>query len=564
MQEPVKPCVEAPKAGQLIDLQDYEEVPANPSTIAALEEARELNKLHNEDAAASIPTSLTGQALPVPLPLAEQDTSHENEETHYDSDDSPEDWRALINFDTPEPYRYDRRCLDGHVSPGLPSSDSELTSKAASQPASSGKKVTFEGTNRNSHQPSRRTEEIKEVFRELHPALAAAKSFPGSVTLDVQIGLVPVTTFPSSDRDMSVTLQKLQHLFLNEPGLQRAAASTSFLNKLTTSPADVDTIISIESKGQKVFEPAAAQHSICYEFRCETPAGKSVIVKIDDKRKMTVACPPNLLDTVHLSFPAFVWDAAVFLHGHTSPSQDLDPQTKTAAQYLAGRVKIVSGQPVRLLGQTTDQLKVKQVVVNRTTLHHCRQDNPESPAICLHITEIQDLLISSHPADENVFEARCGPLAEMIPANRQWWEVGLTSPAISKLLKTSEGLLPSGSAVAWSSADILGNDVALVAGEDDHAASQSPGSSSSHPVAAAIGSSGLGGLLRLTEVVVQSIDGVGGANGAMGDGAAGESSPGPAVVSAPAGSSAARRQSDSAALAVIDEESGEDKARGYW
>lgn len=612
MQEPSKPSPQAPVVGQLIDLfQDWEEVPAKPSAVAALEEARALNKLYNSDVVTNMPPSAASQVFRLPSILEPQSAPPENYGAHRQADDHPQDPRDLINFDTPKPNQFEQRSLNCHVSADLPSSDADVQSgtgpdvktlrgpssasmKTATEPSdkenvspqsvSSGKEGTPECPDGEWHQPICWTEVIKDVFRQLQPALSAARSFPGFVSLEVQIGLIMVEAFPSKMWDIPLTLQKLQELLLDDTGLEEATVSTNFMNRVTTSPADVDHILNIESNGQRVFERDVAQRSTCYEFHCKTPAGEAIIVKVDDKRGMTIASPPPaLLTTVQLAFPAFVWDAAVFLHGHKSPDTELDPHIERAAQFLVRELWIEPNQKkVHLLACTTSQLKVEQVIVKRTTLHRYRQGNTETPTdddICLRITETQDLLISTNPTGENVFKAWCAPLAEMTKANRQWWEVGLISPAINKLLKTNESLQLGESTDAWCSADILGNEIDLVSGEDEAASdpvqsSRNSSSISSHPVAAGIGSSGLGGLLRLTESVVQSIDGVGGDNGTMDDGAAGTSSFESAAVSRPAISRVTRPRSfhetdGCTALVVAEEGNGElqssqDNGRDFW
>lgn len=358
---------------------------------------------------------------------------------------------------------------------------------------------------------------IKLVFQELQPALTAAKYFPGTVSLEVQIGIIVVETFPSNMQDKPLNLQPLQQMLLKEAGVDRATVSTTFLNRVGCSPADMEYIINMEFNGKRLFEREPIEQSICYEFHCVTPA-ESIVIKVDTNGQMTITRPTAVLSTMHIHFSCFAWDAAIFLLGHRIPGLELGPHIKQAAQSLVGSLFIKPDQTrMHMLGQASN-LTLKHVLIKRTTYHrHINHSTAQATddAFRLRITETQDLVVTTHPVNKNLFEAVCGTIPEMTAAGRQWWEVGLSSPPIDNLLKNERpkaGPRPR----AWSSTDILGDDVDLVADKRQGPGFAMSSSDSSHPVAAAIGSAGLGSLLRLMEIVVLSIDAVGGANGAMG------------------------------------------------
>lgn len=362
-------------------------------------------------------------------------------------------------------------------------------------------------------------EHIRRVFRELQPALTAAKFYGGPLSLELQFGLILVDRLPSHMQNTNIYTLQLQQMLQGEIGVGRAVVRTTFFNKMTASPADVDLVINLEFNQQRLFEREPIERSTWYEFHCGTPADKSIIIKIDPIGQMSIIWPPAVLSKMHISFPCWVWDAAVVLLGHRTPGLELDLRVKEASQALASSLYIKPDQTtMHMLGQAGDQLTLKHVYVKRTTQHRSVHTTTQPHNnLRLRVTEIQDLLLSTHPLNPDLFEARCASIAEMTAASRQWWEISLTSPPIDNLLKTNDCLQPGSRARAWTCTDILGNDVAVVA--DDRAGSVPVSNSgSSHLVAASIGSSGLGDLLRLIEMVVQNIDRVGGANGAKGAG----------------------------------------------
>ena len=89
----------------------------------------------------------------------------------------------------------------------------------------------------------------------------------------------------------------------------------------------------------------------------------------------------------------------------------------------------------------------------------------------------------------------------MIRTGRQWYEVSLISPAIEDLLKSNASMEVGERTEDWRSSDLLGKDASLL----------SPLATT--PVSSAVGSAGIGELLRLTQTVVEKLDGVGYWNG---------------------------------------------------
>lgn len=350
---------------------------------------------------------------------------------------------------------------------------------------------------------------IKSLLEALKPLLEAASFYPGSLSLEFQLGLVLIPRPSQSLEGRYKDLDRLQSKLLPRTGLP--APTTIFFDRLTASAADVDYIVDLEVQNARLFAPEPTQLETRFEFHCGTEAGDLVIVVYVDghSERMQICVPPENLGSVHISFPGQVWDAAVVLRGEMKHPLGVDPEIQKRAQHIVATLWTGSDQGrVRLFARIPkDKLSVKKVFMKRCTQYrHCLRQE-----IFLKVTETQDLIIQ-HFNNEEVIEAYCATPGQMESEHRQWWQVSIINPVINSALKPNGNHLPD-SPGEWSVGDPLGNDKDLVLNET----SQSPRPShscddpaqESSTTAASIGSAGIGSLLFLTETVVSSIDAVG-------------------------------------------------------
>ncbi|KNG85162.1 hypothetical protein ANOM_006048 [Aspergillus nomiae NRRL 13137] len=397
-------------------------------------------------------------------------------------------------------------------------------------------------------------ESIKQLFEILKPTLKAAEYFPGSLTLEVQIGLALIPVLPKTYKEGLISLREWTEIMQPRTGV--SAPTTKFIDRLTTSGLDVDHIVDLKTSkngNRRFFEHEDNEYSVFYEFHCRSKTDQSIIVEVDGCGKYSIKKPTEALGAVNIHFPGSIWDARMIVRGNIAYPIQGYQEFEDAARYLVDHLWVQPDKHlVRLYTKTSKDkhLTVDKVLMKRWTRYRYIRSNdcsskgintpdtssstggkedsaadsvgsksaakemnsvdnggtPEAQELQLQVTEVQDLLIGSSSADTQAIRARCIPLAEMIRRGRQWYEVSLVSSAIDAILKTNANIEIGERTHDWRSLDLLGNDAILLQ-------SSIPGCPDSalpsRPVATAVGAAGIGDLLRLTKAVVQNMDGVG-------------------------------------------------------
>ncbi|KAB8219165.1 hypothetical protein BDV33DRAFT_204666 [Aspergillus novoparasiticus] len=396
-------------------------------------------------------------------------------------------------------------------------------------------------------------ESIKQLFEILKPTLEAAEYFPGSLNLEVQMGLALIPVLPKTYKEGLASLREWTEIMQPQTGV--SAPTTKFIDRLTTSGSDVDYIVNLTSQDGKrrFFEHEDNEYSVIYEFHCLYKANQPIIVEVDERGKYSIKKPTEALGAVNIHFPGSVWDARMIVRGNVAYPIHECREFEDAARYMVDHLWVPPDKHlVRLFTKLSkdEHLTVEKIFMKRwtryryirsndfslkgtntpdtssstggkadsatgsvgsksavkDTISEGNSENPEAQDLLLQVTEVQDLFIASNLADTQAIRARCAPLSEMIRNGRQWYEVSLVSSAIDAILKTNANIEVGERTDDWRSLDLFGNDAILLHNSIPGCADPAL---PSRPVATAVGTAGIGDLLRLTKVVVQNMDGVG-------------------------------------------------------
>ena len=408
---------------------------------------------------------------------------------------------------------------------------------------------------------NRRDEDIKKLYEAFKPTLEAAESFPGSMSLEVQIGLLLIPPTPQICSEHFISLNEWNKIFQPRNGL--AAPTTKFISRLTTSGADVDHLVNLKtSKAEgkrRLFEQEYDEYNVSYEYHCRTKSGELLVMAIDEQGNHTVRQPISPLGGVNLHFPGQIWDAMAVINRVTEHLPGASPEFEEAAQYMVDHLWIPADRPLLCVFTRLpdgNKVTIEKVFLKRWTRHrfirsneaplnstHCSNDstsdvissvkdqavqaaNASAPVpldetnckvqgsstdetqtnedLYLQILEVQDLVIGTTP-DEQAVRARALQPQEMIRRGRLWYEASLISPAIESILKSNANVEVGERTEDWCSVDLFGRDAAFIGDKQKSSTSDTP----TGPVATAIGYGGLGDLLRLARVVVGKADGIG-------------------------------------------------------
>ncbi|KAL3494034.1 hypothetical protein BJX62DRAFT_234640 [Aspergillus germanicus] len=371
-------------------------------------------------------------------------------------------------------------------------------------------------------------DDLGRFFEALKPPLEAAESFPGTITFEIQIGLIFIPDLPKTvSRDNLISTGEWSNILQPQNGI--VAPTTKFINRVTVYGADVDHIIDLRrSKAEgrsRLFEQEYSEYNISYEFHCTTKMGESLIVVLDEQGKNTVQKPNSMLGAVNIHFPGQIWDARAVIGSITEYRLGTNPEFEEAAKYLVDHVRIPAENHIHIVSSLPEgnKLAIEKVLMKRWTHHRfirpeeasCdlvkssngggqvdASERTETQDIFLQVTEVQDLVIvrleSSIPQRVS---ARYTNAADMIHKGKMWYEVSLVSPALDTILSANTHLEIGERTGDWQAADLLGEYAALLTVGASNSAVNS--------VAAAIGASGVGDLFKLAEAIVPKIDGVG-------------------------------------------------------
>ncbi|PLB50723.1 hypothetical protein P170DRAFT_406139 [Aspergillus steynii IBT 23096] len=402
----------------------------------------------------------------------------------------------------------------------------------------------------------RTNEDIKKLCGALRQTLEAAECFPGTLTLELQFGLLLIPLLPKTYMEKSVSLDEWTRIFQPQTGV--APPSTKFISRLTTSGSDADHIVDLKTSKvegkRRIFEQDDSEFCVSYEYHCRTKSDKPIIIMVNDQGKHTLKYPTSALGGANLHFPGQIWDAHLGVSGGFGYKDGSDPEIEEAAQYLVDHIWV---PPNRTLVQIYTQLPegnkivIDKVFMKRWTRHRYIRTEDTSPKdvanpdrasstglrsrstaspdpvettsqdsrnggveansdqdIFLQVTEVQNLMIGISATDPRAVRARCATLLNMLKTGRQWYEASLVSPAIEAILKSNTDLELGERTDDWCSTDLFGNDASLVCEQPAGSAeNQIPIPLS--PVASAIGDAGIGSLFRLAKKIIGKMDGVG-------------------------------------------------------
>jgi hypothetical protein len=364
----------------------------------------------------------------------------------------------------------------------------------------------------NLQQSGKRDEEmVKSLFAALKPTLDAARSFPGALSLEIQIGLVLLPLMPKTYDGGMISLEEWNKIFQSRNRI--LAPSTMFIKRLTSSGADINYILDLKTQNgsqmDRLFESEYSEYGVVYEYHCRTRNDQLILIIIDETGNVVVKKRVAVLGAVNVHFPNQIWDASVILRGSIEQQRGANSKLDSAILQMVDSIWVQPGRSrVRIFSQLPDsgELQIEKVLMKRWTRHRYNRPTDTSP-LFLKITEVQDLFIGTHPSDKGAFRARCVRLDEMVRKGRLWYELSIVSAPIDEILQSNATLEPGESTDDWCSADLLGEHARLV--DTPNPSEGEYKESNESPIAAAIGNAGLGEMLRLATKVVENIDSVG-------------------------------------------------------
>lgn len=387
---------------------------------------------------------------------------------------------------------------------------------------------------------------LKDLFASLEPTLDGARCFTGSLSVEFQLGLVLIHSIPRFYANRALDAKAWNKLFRPHHGLR--GPTTAFINRLTTSGADIDYLLALNAgEGQykaPAFSAVPSEQFVCYEFHCQTKNNETIIINMDDAGVTTVNRPEVFLGAANVHCPRNIWDIRATVKGVQEYMPGVDKEVDAAVQSLIENLYVYPNRTRVLMFTRTlkdSQLCISKVLMKRTTRHcyvgpenkpqtkggsqkTCSESEKESAGtdtsgastpndqrVYLQVTEVQNLFFAHNPVDKTAVRIRALTPEEMVDNSRLWYEASIVSPTMDRVLESNKTLEIGECDDSWLPQDLLGNE-ALFSEEGEGKEEPDERSDTLSQAASIIGSAGIGQMYRIAKSVVEKIDGVGSAN----------------------------------------------------
>ncbi|KAJ5857919.1 hypothetical protein N7455_008813 [Penicillium solitum] len=338
------------------------------------------------------------------------------------------------------------------------------------------------------------------LFRFLRPVLDAVRSFPGTLSLQFQFGLMFMPSLPASTKEREMSYREVHQLFFSKNNL--TPPPTSFFERLTSSPVDIDYLIDLETNQSRLFDQKYSHRGVKYEFWCRVGPNRTIVISVNEYGHAMIRYPEVSLGTVHLSFPSQVWDAAARVQGFIEYITGADPELDEAARTMAKSIRVEpNNKHLRMLVRLppASKIKIEKVFMERWSRHPYRSER--SKDLFLQISETQELLATPSILDPGIMVLQNAPLEKMVKGGKQWWQASIVSSKVDDIMKSNSFLEPGDRNESWCATDLLGADITNIV--------PSTANQELSTLGAEVGHSGIGAMFQLAKTVVQKIDAVG-------------------------------------------------------
>ncbi|EFR02148.1 hypothetical protein MGYG_05150 [Nannizzia gypsea CBS 118893] len=368
------------------------------------------------------------------------------------------------------------------------------------------------------------TNNVKDLFGCLKPVLDAVQYFTGTLSVEIQLGLILTNSVSSLHTGRTLDLKAWNPLFRPRHGLP--GLTTVFNQFLTTSGTDIDYLFDLgaedDTDTQHYFEQDPTTRQVCYEFHCQTKDNADIIIVVDESGAVTINRPDVVLGAANVHFPLNIWDLRATVKGSqeytAAPESGIPETVKCIVDNLyippnRSRIIIFTRVP------EDSALRITKILMKRTTRHkyvgkyvldnhsESSSSNSEQP-VFLQITEVQRLISGNNPADKNAIRVRSISPEAMAEGSRLWYEASIVSPAIEEVFKANKNLTVGERVDSWRSDDLLGIESHLGGNITETDRPEEFLTKAERT----IGSSGIGSLFRVARKVVEKVDVVGWAN----------------------------------------------------
>ncbi|EQL32412.1 hypothetical protein BDFG_05424 [Blastomyces dermatitidis ATCC 26199] len=335
---------------------------------------------------------------------------------------------------------------------------------------------------------------LNEFLRHVSLILNGVRCFPGTVSFEIQLGLVLASrSLIEQSKEVPLDLKAWNSLFQPKNNLPKP--STIFTNMLTTSGADVDYILDLPDSQDgstcQMFSEEVVSRRVWYEFHCTTKNDETLVVTVDESGTAAVNRPESVLGAVNVHCAAQTWDMRGVVKGAVEYIRG-DEEIDQAIQNLIGKMYIEPGlSEIVIFTRIPEggQLNITKVLMKRSTRHrfHRHKTGPLQVSTArksgihdrihsllndqgsgsagsangnttpfgneetfLQITEVQNLFLGYSGDDMMAVRARAKSADKMVDDHRLWYEISVMNPTIEEILHSNKYLEFGDTVTSWS------------------------------------------------------------------------------------------------------------------
>ncbi|KAK5006623.1 hypothetical protein LTR28_006274, partial [Elasticomyces elasticus] len=266
--------------------------------------------------------------------------------------------------------------------------------------------------------PVIKEEDVTKTFVWLMESLDHARSFHGSLCIEVQLGQILLQDRAKELRSTSLDPPEME-LILNE---KQGGPPTEFSSMLTRSAFDIEHLLDIaDTQGERAFAETHCHSKIYYEYVCADAENETVsVITPDHDAEVTASSIPQIIGSQFLHYPKRVWDGRITVSGKRTWQGLMD-----AAQELVHHISCGTGNiseteqplPRMIGGLSTKNLRVQKILLKRM-LHFRSQLYPE---LAIEVTEVRRLQFTSKDSTGE-FIAQIQSASYAVSANQIWYE----------------------------------------------------------------------------------------------------------------------------------------------
>jgi hypothetical protein len=287
---------------------------------------------------------------------------------------------------------------------------------------------------------------LPECSKDLLQILENSRAFRGNLNMEISIGRILVEGLRGPDARVFAASKPIPLRRMADGIKEHLSSDKStklhFVERLTSF-----TVEACQIPTPQLFHQEPVEEN-WYEFHCEDKHHNQFVIKVKDLDHAEVELVPVAIGQAFFHYPKRKWDACFSVKGRKPYTHR--KAIKKFMENLSAQVRNLKDERlVNVRFRVTRDLKIKSAYTKkRLSFVHINNDR-----ITLHLTEVQELIRGWMRDDTSLHQFASRERAEMIEAQRLWFEAKMSVSAKSFFDQNLE--TKTGDDADWTANDVL-------------------------------------------------------------------------------------------------------------